>query len=302
MTEKSKAHISVNEEPTLAQMIAKLGDEGIVIFFTYVEDETSTVEASIADNFVETNHSMQDHIAIKPKIYRLRGCIGEVVYKNSTKFIETILSKADNHPILKNTIKASSAIGAVSPVVSNYTQLAINVVNQIESSYNRYKQMLDNIIPSRKPFLVNEMQEMTVAYLNRLLELRQEVNLKGLKFKTVLNEDAPDKKFERKYYLQSVSAHQGDNNYITDIEVTIKEFRIATTKATKLDPNKYGGLSAIQKTEEANSGPAKSQDVYMSTPADKPKYMTPIYSTQTVAGKKVQVMYNAAKYQSEVVK
>ena len=291
MVKKLKAKITHEEEPTVTELIAKIGNEGIVVFFTYIEDESSTVEASITDNYVETNHSVQDHIAIKPKIYRLRGCIGEVTYKSSSKFLEAIAKKAENfNPILQKTIKASSAISAISPIVSNYTQLAKNIVNQIESSYNRYKQMLDNIIPSRRPVLLNQMQEMTVAYLNRLLELRQEVNLKGLKFKTVLNDDAPDKKFERKYYIQSVSAHQGDNGYITDIEVTLKEFRIATTKTTKLDPNKYGGLSASYKTEEGNSGPAKSQELNM----------TPIRSNQMVGGKEVQVNYNLAKYQSEI--
>lgn len=292
MTKKLKAKITHTEEPTLTELIAKIGEEGIVVFFTYIEDESSTIEASITDNFVETNHSMQDHIAIKPKIYRLRGCIGEVTYKSSTKFLEAISKRVENsNPIFQKTIKASSAISAVSPIVSNYTQLAINVVNQIESSYNRYKQMLGNIMPSRRPVLLNQMQEMTVAYLNRLLELRQEVNLKGLKFQTVLNEDAPDKKFERKYYIQSVSAHQGDNNFITDVEVTIKEFRIATTKTTKLDPNKYGGLMANYKTEEANNGPAKDQELNM----------TPIKSEQTVGGKTVQINCNSAKYQSEII-
>ena len=57
-----KNNTTSNEEPTLAQMVAKLGNEGIVVFFTYIEDETSTVEASITDNFVETNHAVQFHI------------------------------------------------------------------------------------------------------------------------------------------------------------------------------------------------------------------------------------------------
>ena len=291
MIKKLKAKITQDEEPTITELIAKIGEEGIVVFFTYIEDESSTIEASITDNFVETNHSVQDHIAIKPRIYRLRGCIGEVTYKSSTKFLEAISKKVENsNPILQKTIKAASAIKTVSPVISNYTQLAINVVNQVESSYNRYKQMLNNIIPSRRPILLNKMQEMTVAYLNRLLELRQEVNLKGLKFQTTLDEDAPDRKFERKYYIQSVSAHQGDNGFITDVEVTIKEFRITTTKTTKLDSNKYGGLSANYKTEEGNSGPAKSEELNM----------TPISSKQKVGGKEVQVNYNLAKYRSEI--
>lgn len=293
---KFKLQATYNEEPTLTEMIAKLGDEGIVVFFSFIEDESSTVEASITDNYVETNHSMQDHIAIKPKIYRLRGCIGEVVYKGSTKWMDAISEKVNNNPILKKTVSALTPIAAVSPVISSYTQSAKNIVNQIESSYNRYKQLIEeNFIQSRRPKLTNKMQETVVAYLNRLLELRQEVTLKGLKFQTVLNADAPNKAIERKYYLQSVSAHQGNNDFITDVEVTIKEFRIATTKTTKLDKNKLGGFSTynVMSKEEANNGQAKGEKVEKSTKELTKKVTLKDKAKEALSGH--PVLYNVTK-------
>lgn len=257
-----------------AELMAELGDKGIVVFFTYIEDETSTVEAAITDNYAETNHSIQDHIAIKPKIYRLRGCIGEVVYKNDSKWLkkisDSVASKLSAHPLLQKTLSSMKPIGIISPVVGNYTQAAINAVTQIEASYNRYRKLIeDNFIKSKRPQLLGEQQETLVAYLNRLLELRIPVNLKGLRFKTVLNEDEPGKVIDRKYYLQSVSAHQGNNGFISDIEITIKEFRIATTKVTKMDKDKYGAHSIdnIMSAEEDFTGSAKGQGV----PADTDK-------------------------------
>lgn len=297
---KFKLKAEVNQEPDITALIAKIKDEGVVFLFSFVDDETSSAEATITDNYVETNHSVQDHIAIRPRVYRLRGCVGEVVYRGSEKFLKAILEKANSHPILQKTITASSAISAISPIVGNYTQLAVNVVNQVESSFNRYKQMIDNLLPSRTPALQGKHQKLAVAYLNRLLELRQEVNLKGLKFNEIFNDDEAGKAIERKYYLQSVTAHQGNNDFISDIEVQIKEFRIATTKTAKMDKNKYGGLCAVQKTSEANNGPAKGEDVYMSSAQDEPQYMTPIQSRQKVGEKEVQIRYNAIKYQSEI--
>lgn len=245
-----KGGIEYTEDVT--SIITQIEDKGVAILFTFIDDETSTAEASITDNFVESNHAVQDHIAIKPRIYRLRGCVGEVVYQGSTNWIEAISSKINSNPILKKTITTMKPIGAISGVVSSATQSAINIVNQLESSYNRYKKMIeDNFLTARQRKLLNKMQESTVADLNRILELRIPVNLKGLKFETTLTEGD---NYKRVYYLQSVSAHQGSNNFISDIEVTIKEFRIATTEVVALDKEKYGALSvsAEQKQSEQN--------------------------------------------------
>ena len=249
-----KAGISYTEDIT--SIVTQIDDKGIIVLFSYIEDETSTVEASITDNFVESNHAVQDHIAIKPKIYRLRGCVGEVVYKGSNEFAKAIADKINSHPILQKTLNTMKPIAGISPIISSATQSAINIVNQIESSYNRYKKMIeDNFLPSKQRKLTNKMQQSTVADLNRILELRIPVNLKGLKFSTVLDKGDD---FKRVYYLQSVSAHQGSNDFISDIEVTIKEFRIATTKIVDVDKN---NMSSIQKSSEDNIGKVKTQKV-----------------------------------------
>lgn len=236
-------------------------DHNIALFFDYIDDESCTVEAAITDNFVETNYALQDHIAIKPKIYRLRGCVGELVYKN--KFDWTSLlnnkinNKKSNNPILNKTIEAQKAINIVSPIVSNYTRLAIDAVNQIESSYNRYLKMHD-VFKNINEFR-NIRQQSVVSYLNQLLQQRRPVKLKNLKFEATFEEG----QYESLYFLQSVGAHQGPNDFISDIEVTIKEFRIATTKTTQLDKNKYGAITAsmVQKQPEVNEGIGNTESI-----------------------------------------
>jgi len=252
--EPLKAGIEYTED--LTSIVAQIEDKGIVILFTFIDDETSTVEASITDNFVETNHSVQDHIAIKPRIYRLRGCVGEVTYKSSNEWIKVLSQNIkDNHPLLQKTLNAMKPITAISGVVSNATQTAIAVVNQLESSYNRYRKIIeDNFLSKKQKQLTGKMQETVAADLNRILELRVPVNLKGLKFETTWTKGDD---YKRIYYLQSVSAHQGSNNFITDIEVTIKEFRIATTKITKVDSK---NTISVTQTTEVNNGKAKGQD------------------------------------------
>lgn len=233
-------------------------DFGVAIYFDYIEDETSAVEASITDNYVESNYSIQDHIAIKPRVYRLRGCVGEIVYKNEFTWFNKISNKV-NHPVLLQTLDKMKPIVSISPVISNYTQLAQNIVNQIESSFNRYKKMWNDYKGTGNPYKGNR-QRVVVAILNQILQQRIPVRLEDLKY---TYEPFQEGQYNKTYFLQSVSAHQGDNNFITDVEVTIKEFRIATTKVTKLDKEKYGVVTAsqVQKTETQNEGVAKGQKV-----------------------------------------
>lgn len=253
--------IEDTSQEILKGAIIKVEDAGnrfdeVALYFDYIEDETLSTEVSITDNYVESNYSVQDHIAVKPKVYRLRGCVGEIVYQNQFEWIEKIASKIYNNPVLKKTLEKTKPIKAISPIVSNYTQLAINLVNQIESSYKRYKQMLDDFTGKR--VYKDKRQQTVVAVLNQILQNRIPVKLTNFKF-----EYTPFKEgqYNKLYYLQSVSAHQGDNNFITDIEVTIKEFRIATTKVTALNKSKYGDITVtdVQKSDLQNEGIAKGQ-------------------------------------------
>lgn len=252
--------LSFNDPDNLTSILTEIDDKGVAILFSFIEDETCTVEASITDNFVETNHSVQDHIAVKPKIYRLRGCIGELVYKSSDMFSRVISEKINSNPILSKTLNAMKPISAISPVISSYTQAAKNIVDQIEDSYKRYKQMIEDGILNKGRATTNKMQQETVATLNRILELRQPVNLKGLKFGELILTEGDG--YDRKYYIQSVSAHQGNNDFISDIEVTIKEFRIATTQVTEVDKE---NVISVQKSAEQNIGTAKTQEVNVKT-------------------------------------
>ena len=278
----------------IVSITTQIDEKGVAILFTFIDDETSVLEAAITDNYVETNYAQQDHIAIKPRIYRLRGCVGEVVYKGSTEWNDWITDEISNHPVLQKTLDFLQPILAVSGVVNSAVQSARNVINQLESSYNRYKKMVQNLFITRQNQLTGQMQETVVADLNRILELRVPVNLKGLKFEKTLDKG---NNYKRTYYLQSVSAHQGSNNFISDIEVTIKEFRIATTDVVALDPQQYGAFkidtSANQKSDEVNGGPASVQEPPKPAVEAAIKTMQNLKENHPVVANTVKSVYNA---------
>lgn len=237
----------------------------IAVMFDYITDETSSVDADITDNWVESNYTIQDHIAIKPRVYRLRGCVGEVIYQDKYSFLEAIENFNSNHPMLQKTTNVVNGITSLSGIASNYTRLAINVAKQIESSFNRYKGIWRNF--NKQNQFVNKRQKAVYSWLQTVLQNRQPVKLVGMMFDYDAGIQGAD--YDKLYYLQSVSAHQSENAFISDIEVTIKEFRIAKTMTTKIDKKKFGGIVADQKTSEANNGSAKS--TYTTTTAEELK-------------------------------
>jgi hypothetical protein len=250
VTKKAKTIVTVD-----------LLDKGVAILFDYIDDETLTTEASITDNYVESNYALQDHIAIKPKIYRLRGCVGEVIYRNQSDLANWVNEKLKDHAVLQKTIEYMKPITVVSGVVSNYTQATINIVKQVESSFNRYKKMLDNFLDPT-PYN-NKRQQEVVSMLNYILQNRLPVSLKNLKYDYY--SAGLENNYASEYYIQSISSHQGNNAFITDIEITIKEVRKVATKVSQLDKNKFmfGTTTTvdIQKQPEVNQSSVEGTKV-----------------------------------------
>lgn len=243
--------VTLNEDKSTAN--AKWANLGIL--FDYIQDETSSVEAEITDNWVESNWSYQDHIAIKPRIYRVHGCVGEVIYENIYKALEKYSEFKEAHPVFAKTTEILSGISLMSGVVSNYTRAALNIVKQIESSYDRYKKIFDNFTKTNQ--IRGKRQAVLYEMLVYMMQQRLPVKITGFAFG---KENFPElHPYNKLFFIQSVSARQGDNAYISDIELTIKEVRIATTKTTKVDKSKFGGFVASQKTEEATNGLAKGK-------------------------------------------
>lgn len=279
----------------------------VAILFDYIQDETSSVEAEITDNWVESNYSLQDHIAIKPRMYRLRGCVGEVVYEDVYKVVDAVENFKSNHPVFTKTLDTLTNVPFVGGIVSNYTRAAMNIAKQIESSYDRYSKIWKNLRNGNQ--FLNKRQLSVYAMLTQMLQNRIPVKLTGMMYGPEIFWEG---QYDKLYYLQSVSAHQGDSAYISDIEVTIKEFRIAVTKTTKVDKNKFGGIAATQKTAEANNGIARGipikeeikQDLKNLSPADYDKKYGTIQATPPNPIKKffLNIQKNNDNYNNQVAK
>ena len=220
----------------------------VYAYFDFIEDESKTAETQITDNFVESNYAIQDHIAIRPKIYRLRGYVGEVIYTKPEYFLNWLLNLIPSSALSKisNIFKLGSSL---SPIVGSYTKSAIQVVNQLNDSFDRYKKIIENFTGENE--LINKRQNVCNSILFYLMDNRIPISIKGLAF-----ERKYGKEYNSQYYIQSIQAHQGSNRFQSDFEVVLKEIRIATTKVSDVKKVAETKANAIQSTDIINTGKA----------------------------------------------
>lgn len=224
------------------------------VYFDIIQEHSISLQNQITDNYIENNTAIQDHIAKSPLTITLRGMVGELVYKPPT-FYNKIKKGLDDLTTDKFGVTVTDKLGpiaAILPEVSNLNQIARNAVDYVEASYQRY----EKIFKSAKDILNDaENRETRLQEVYRKLSIlrRNDILL------TVITpyRDVP---FDN-MAIQSLSLRQGNENYISDIEITLKQLNFATTYTTEPDEKVRSKYNAIQRTQEANHGKAQGVNV-----------------------------------------
>lgn len=245
--------VSVTAESSNAVSDELLMKSETRLYFDIINEHSVSIQNQITDNYIENNTAIQDHIAQSPIVISLRGLSGEVVYTPPVKALNWMYSEANTFiqknfnagNIMANTnilTDKLTAIPALLPPVDNVTQMAKNAVQYVESSVNRYVKIFKNFTSdhdrqTRLEQIYNDLADLRAANVLMLVETPY----------AVFHDMA----------IQSITLRQGDLNYITDIELTLKQINYATTYTTKPDTSVMAKYNAIPRTEEANHGKAQ---------------------------------------------
>ena len=244
------------------------------LFFHTVTDDTVNFQSNITDNWVENNTAIQDHIAISPVTITMRGLVGELFYtsEQAQKDYERALAQA-NYENSKGVVLLDfgdfyklrddgklSVISAYFPEVSNVTQMAQNMWDRHEAAQKKAEK-IGNILTGQAN---NNLAAKMNAYSGLNSNL-QESNLKAI------CEEIKDYWINRKsftvntpfgdfdnMYIQSVTLHQGNENFIGEIDVTLKQIRFAETLTTEADKDVLSKYNAYARAQEQNNGKAGS--------------------------------------------
>jgi hypothetical protein len=206
--------------------------------FDIFEEHKSELQAEITDHFVEDNSTRQDHIAIKPERFTLRGFVGELVDRQAGSKSE-VTELAEKLTIINSYI----------PVVTGF---ATQLNRTIESNKVSVVDSVDQIIGTGV--------DLFQAY--KELNPPDTAQAKAYNFfkalytaKQLVSVETPFG-FLSDYAIENIITTQGDNRYITDFSVTLKEFRTTTTELVDFDVKKTQGRLTNQSAEELDQGTA----------------------------------------------
>lgn len=261
----------------------------IKYFFDVVNDDTVTYNAQITDNWIESNSAIQDHIALQPITITMRGLCGELVYDAKQAELDyktelaqakernsqfTILWKYGDFKGIDDVDGKLVAIGRIAPPLSNITEMAQNNWELLNIQNQKASKIVDAFKNRNNKTMAQQMNNYnglsTNARQSRLKQVGEEFKkaILGRKSFTV---NTPFGTFEN-MYLQTVTLHQGEEDYIGDIDITLKQIRFAQTQTTKADEKTLSELNSLAQAQSEAQNNGNTQGVEKDTSAIKDAY------------------------------
>ena len=215
----------------------------IYIFKKFGIEKANSIKLSsqITTHYMEDNTARQDHWAIAPITYTLSGLVGELIYtppKQWANFVQ------------KNVINYLAPLGILSPSFDSYTQSAINTVQAVEASVNRYRQIIsqavNNIRGSGNTNIVKNNQGRILEWLENLRNNRQLVDVVT--------------PYGRYYNLaiSDILADQQDTKYQSNLEIQFVQWREISTSSRKATKEEQAEFYQCQNAPTEQIGTAST--------------------------------------------
>lgn len=219
--------------------------EGISGFIFDVPDaESINLSSEITDHYTEDNSFLNDHIVRKPIKINLSGFVGELVFR-APSGVEGAVQELNNR---LESVEAYA--GDLTPGAVQKAQQAVQKAQATVSAINQTLDKVQNVVG----FFDGEGQEETLQQkaFNNLYAL-----WRSAEFLTV---QTPWRYFDN-MVIQDITVQQdGESEAITDIQVTLKEIRVAQTKTVNYDENIFPVREQLQAGEEEDQGIIRGQE------------------------------------------
>ncbi len=220
--------------------------EGISGFIFDIPDtETLRLQSDITDHFTENNSFINDHIVRKPVMITLTGFIGEQVFRPPAGFpgaAQEISNRLSTVP---------AYLGDLTPGAVQVAQETVQKAQSVMSGINQAIDRVQNLVEAFDG-LGSEDTLQKKAY-RTLFALWKSADL--VTVQTPWN-------YYDNMVIQSISFRQdGDSKFISDISVTLKEFRVAEVRTVNYDDNQFPPREEIQSGEVEDQGIIRGEDV-----------------------------------------
>jgi hypothetical protein len=199
--------------------------------------ERFRASCDITDHYIETNSTLQDHIALKPETFTVAGFVGEVR-----------LSPPEE---LKTAGGIASKLQALSPFLPSVTAQAKAIYNEVERNYQIYKKANETV-----KNLWNKYKGITGGAKTPLTRQQQAFNFfyAGRAGRQLFKVQTPWRLFEKMAILD-LEIEQDDTQGISDFAITFKQLNFAKTRTSS--SVKIQERANVQKQEPVDKGVKK---------------------------------------------
>lgn len=228
-----------------------VGDRAFI--FDTVTSEEWKMSADITDQFVEDNSTIQDHIAIKPEELTLKGFVAEKVYRQEDNFtLDEELNKKQKEAKIQKSL--DEITGNICPVFSNYFNVYLGVRAYVEDTWSKLKTSYN----SAKDFIQKNNEKTLDSVRVYKDKTDTEEYLNQLQVSNMLQDHMKNRKpvqwknaygvFEN-YYITSFTLSQSDSKYLSELTISLKKLRFASTTTSEIDYSTYEDKYGLQQQE-----------------------------------------------------
>ncbi|MFA5385866.1 MAG: phage baseplate protein [Eubacteriales bacterium] len=196
--------------------------------FRILGDEEETLETEITDNWLEDNTAIQDHAAMRPERYTVKGYMGEVYH--------------DGESTLDQALSVLSAFANLSGLSPAFSTKATQAIANISSTYNKINNVLDKAQSIYDIFTGRDTAEteQQKAY-NWFVGLRNS--------RTLCSVQTPWNLYSSMMIERLGILQRDDNKYVSEFAITFKKVNIIgnTPGTTAAGRAAHMGASFVQK-------------------------------------------------------
>lgn len=254
MITKGRDYLDTQANNWIVKPATASGISGFV--FDVEEETTASADTDITDHYTEFNNFFQDHAALRPLEFTMRGYIGELVQK-APQGVVGLLSDLQNRLTTVDALLGKYTPQALTKVQGVLTK-AQGVVNQVDNIIGRAQNIV-GLIAGGSPAPTH--QERAFSRLMALRDTRQVFTLVtpwGLcaYFDPIRQKGGP-----RSFIIKRLVFEQsGETKDISDIVVTLKEVRFASVASASRGQSAQeallntSGRAAVQSQGQTNKG------------------------------------------------
>lgn len=195
---------------------------GLAGFLFDIEGEgRAELRSEITDHYLEDNTAIQDHIAVRPKRFTLKGYVGEVVFRQDES----------SNTFLQKAVQKLTVLNGVLPVLSAATQQAKSILDSGSLSslpLSGLPQAADYFSIAKNMTSGTTKQQQAYQYFKALWEQ-----------KILFSVQTPFE-FVANMAIESITAIQSENSkYISDFSIVLKQIR-TVSELSVTQPQQYG--------------------------------------------------------------